>query len=347
MMMKNIVKKITLLSIISITRLAAQDVHFSQMQFSPLQVNPALAGAEYDMQGVLLYRSQWQSTALPYKTIMASYDMRYIPKKAKKGYFGFGLQFFNDKAGQVSMSTSNVGLSVAYHIKVGQSGRLGASLMGALQQNVLDYSAAQWSSQYDGRQWDGNISVNEVLANTNASFFDMHTGIVYVYKKNERYMSGNDQKWFSTGIALYHANKPEITYINNDKMNSRLMFFARGMFGLGNSDLSLAPAVYYQQQGKASELLVGSYLKYQVNDASRYTGIKQAIAVSPGIFLRTKDAVVAKLLFEWSYFSVGMAYDMNVSSYQAATNSRGGFEIMLRYVSPNPFGGGKNRARFE
>ncbi len=345
--MKHIVKKITLLSIIGISRLAAQDVHFSQMQFSPLQVNPALSGAEYDKQGVLLYRSQWQSTALPYKTILASYDMRYIPQKAKKGYFGFGLQFFNDKAGQVSMSTTNVGFSIAYHIKVGKSGRLGASLMGALQQNVLDYGAAQWSSQYDGRQWNPNIVVNEGLSNTNTSFFDMHTGIVYVYKKNERYMNGNDQKWFSAGIAMYHANNPQIAYVSNDRMNSRYVFFMRGLFGIGNSNLSFAPAIYYQQQGSASELLGGSYIKIQMQDAAHYTGIKQAIAISPGVFFRARDAVVAKLLFEWSYFAIGMAYDMNISSYQAATNARGGFEIMLRYVSPSPFSSGKNRSRFE
>jgi len=54
----------------------AQDIHFSQMEYSPLTLNPALAGANSPMQGIVNYRSQWNSVAVPYKTIAASFDMR-------------------------------------------------------------------------------------------------------------------------------------------------------------------------------------------------------------------------------------------------------------------------------
>ena len=55
----------------------AQDVHFSQMEYSPLTLNPGLAGANSPMQGVVNYRSQWKSVATPYKTIAASFDARF------------------------------------------------------------------------------------------------------------------------------------------------------------------------------------------------------------------------------------------------------------------------------
>lgn len=49
------------------------------------------------------------------------------------------------------------------------------------------------------------------------------------------------------------------------------------------------------------------------------------------MFYRWKDAIVAKVLFDLGDYSVGMAYDANVSGYRTASNGVGGFEISLRY----------------
>lgn len=72
----------------------AQDVHFSQMSFSPLNLNPALAGANSTLQGIVNYRSQWNSVAEPYQTIGASVDGRFNDnKRNKKGIIAGGLNF--------------------------------------------------------------------------------------------------------------------------------------------------------------------------------------------------------------------------------------------------------------
>ena len=96
----------------------AQDVHFSQMPYSPLTLNPALAGANSPLQAIVNYRTQWRSVASPYKTIAASVDGRINEnKRGKHGHIAYGLNFFNDQAGDARVSTTNVNVSLGlpYH----------------------------------------------------------------------------------------------------------------------------------------------------------------------------------------------------------------------------------------
>ena len=60
----------------------AQDIHFSQANMTPLLINPANAGSEYTIRGILNYRSQWGSVSSPFVSMMAAYDMNF--KKGKK-----------------------------------------------------------------------------------------------------------------------------------------------------------------------------------------------------------------------------------------------------------------------
>lgn len=53
---------------------------------------------------------------------------------------------------------------------------------------------------------------------------------------------------------------------------------------------------------------------------------------------------------EIASFSLGFAYDLNVSGLTAATNGNGGPEIFIRFINPNPFTAGrgtKSSARFK
>ena len=45
--------------------------------------------------------------------------------------------------------------------------------------------------------------------------------------------------------------------------------------------------------------------------------------------------------FEIGNFALGISYDLNVSQLRASSNMRGGMEISLRFVNPNPFSYGK------
>ena len=107
----------------------------------------------------------------------------------------------------------------------------------------------------------------------------------------------------------------------------------------GNSNLCLEPALLFVAQGPQKELTPGVNLKYLAVEGSRYTGRKKASAFSVGAYYRAKDAFILSTMFEYSNYAAGFSYDLNTSTLKAASHARGGMEVFLRFVFPNPFGG--------
>src|SRR4051812_14773105 len=81
----------------------AQDPEFTQFYANPLYLNPAFAGSTRCPRIALNYRNQWPALSGTYVTYSASYD-QYVD--ALGG--GIGLLVLNDKAGEGTLSTSNI-----------------------------------------------------------------------------------------------------------------------------------------------------------------------------------------------------------------------------------------------
>jgi type IX secretion system PorP/SprF family membrane protein len=328
------------------TTLSAQDVHFSQQAYSPLTLNPALAGANHDLQAIVNYRSQWNSVAEPFQTIAASFDMRLNPnKRDKKGHFAMGLNFFNDRAGAARMTTNNINLNVAYHVILDDGHTLGGGGYVGWGQRSIDPGAGKWGSQYNGTTYDQNINSGEVFGSNTFSMFDAGAGLVYTYSAAEQYMSANNSTRINAGFAVYHLNRPSYSFLNkqDESLYMRFSGFANAAFGIGNSNFIIEPGVYYQQQGTAREIFLGTYGRYILQEGSKITGNLERTSVALGAFYRFGDAFIAKALFEWSGLGVGFAYDFNLSSLTSVSRARGGFELFLRWVMPSPMSATRTR----
>ena len=55
----------------------AQDLHFSQFNENPSLINPALTGANSVMRASAVYRDQWRTVTVPYKTYGVSFESRF------------------------------------------------------------------------------------------------------------------------------------------------------------------------------------------------------------------------------------------------------------------------------
>jgi type IX secretion system PorP/SprF family membrane protein len=323
----------------------AQDIHFSQMEFSPLTLNPGLAGANSPMQGIVNYRSQWSSVATPFKTIAASFDARFNEnKRNKSGIIAGGLNFFNDQSGDLQVNTTNVNVNLAYHLILDQTSTLGLGIYTGFGQRSINPNGGRWGSQYDGMTYDGMIDPGETFNSASFSYLDAGTGLLYAYRRNKGYMTQNDQLAVNAGFAMYHLNRPKYSFINatNEKLYFRYSAFVNAEIGIQNTRGSVLPGVYFQQQGPAMELMYGLYYKYILSEGSRFTGFTRPMSLSLGIFNRFRDAMAAKIMFEFDQYSAGFAYDINVSSLSTVSNSKGGFELFLRF---NMSDGGGFRAR--
>ena len=55
-------------------------------------------------------------------------------------------------------------------------------------------------------------------------------------------------------------------------------------------------------------------------------------AILAGASLRARDAFVLRFGYHEKTLQSGIAYDINISKFTAATNRRGAFEIFVNYV---------------
>lgn len=319
----------------------AQDIHFSQMSYSPLTLNPGLAGANFDFQTNLNFRSQWNSVAEPFTTVAFSADARLNAKKKmrKKAHLAAGINFFNDRAGAQKVTTNNANLYFATHIILGDGHTLGLGVYGGWAQRTLDPNSGRWGKQYDGLQYNENLSSGETFNSSSFHMFDTGAGLVYAFNNSkESRIAENDSKMINVGLAVYHLNRPGYSFINKtqEKLYMRISAFVNASFGIRNTHILIEPGIYFQNQGNARELFFGLYGKYIIRGESHITSFVQQTTVGLGLFCRNQDALVAKAMFEWNGLGVGFAYDFNLfNSLMTMSKSRGGMEVALRYVIPN------------
>jgi type IX secretion system PorP/SprF family membrane protein len=325
---------------LGITCLFAQDPHFSQNEMIPALMNPALVGANHDIQANSAYRNQWNSVGEPFKTTYLSAELRVYPnKRIPKGFWGLGVVFMNDVGGSARITNNNLGLNFAYHLLLQPGHTLGLGINTAVGFYSISGTNGRWASQFDGVQYNMLIPSGEAFNAANFSFFDLGAGLLYTFRKKEMYLTKNDSRQINIGASAYHINRPQQSFVDRDvaRLPIRLVGFANMIYGIDNTRIVVEPGVYYQQQGKARDLLVGSMVKYVVQNESIRTTAFTSSAVGMGVFYRNLDAVVARLSYENFGFKLSLGYDFNISSLVRASGGFGGFEIGLRWLIDDPY----------
>lgn len=336
---------------------SAQDIHFSQFTQSPLTVNPGLAGTTVWIRAGLIYRTQWKAVTIPYNTIGASFDIkskkRWIKSsKATEKYrqsndngFGWGVNFYNDKAGDGRMGTFQANATLAYQMMLDKRNMLALGFQGGMLQRSINYDKLYWGTQYDPTSATGyNTALypqgDKGIATGDASFIkaDLSTGIIYTYKKGESNMRGNDQLELTLGGALFHINQPKYSFLGSaEKLYQRMVLHGMSIIGIKHTRIAFLPAFMIQKQGPNQEIFAGSLIRYTLKEDSKYTGYVKGASISAGGYYRNKDAFVAAALFEFSSYGIGVSYDFNLSGLKTVSSGRGGFEITLRFLNPSPF----------
>src|SRR3954471_19404848 len=77
---------------LSTFNIIAQDIHFSQFNRSPLNLNPANTGLfDGDFRFSGIHRNQWKSVTVPYKTFSGAFDMSTPFPNAENNLIGAGI----------------------------------------------------------------------------------------------------------------------------------------------------------------------------------------------------------------------------------------------------------------
>ena len=339
--------------IISTTsELKAQDIHFTMYDAMIMTTNPATAGVfNGDFRSVLNYRSQWGSISNPYRTYAIMFDGGLLKNKWKNGYIGAGISAFKDVAGTTNFGTTKINLALSSVLFLDDKNSASVGLMGSWGQTSMSPDNLEWDSQFNGQNFDASLSSNELFAFENSNFFDFSAGALWSYGKGAKTLSSQDEFNIQSGVAFYHITRPnqQLEFGDVDKLYSKLAFHTEAHIGISNSKLAFRPKFLAYLQGPTRQLLGGLMVRYTLQEESKYTGAFKGAAISLGTYYRFGDAFAPAIELEIASFSLGFAYDLNVSGLTAASNGKGGPEVFIRFINPNPFVSGKgtkSRARF-
>jgi type IX secretion system PorP/SprF family membrane protein len=304
---------------------SSQDIHFSQFNASPQNLNPALSGFFTGKHRfVINHKSQWASITTPYQTSSASYDTRLLKRKARrKDMIGAGISFYRDIAGDSDFGTMQANLSVSYIKGLNNFNNHFLSfgvMLGGAQRN-LKFDKLNFDNQFNGEYYDPNLSSGENLNSENFMYIDLGAGIHWFYQIKNR-------SNLSAGISAFHLNKPKQSHFDNSDiiLNPRYLIHGKAQLELSHR-IDLEPGFQVMNQGQYYEYLFGSMLKFILNEeAEKYTSINL------GLYMRYNDAFIAVAGMDYKRFSAGISYDINYSDLKTASDLRGGFELSLIYI---------------
>jgi type IX secretion system PorP/SprF family membrane protein len=324
-------------ALLSLNGLYAQDIHFTQFYMSPLTMNPSSAGR---FEGTVriggIYRGQWTSVvggSNSYKTPSLWADAPIIRGIRKQDWIGVGVMFFSDKAGQVGLKHSAFKLGATYHLALGKKNTTVISLGGQYGKGSRKVGDDFKFDDY----WDNNGTYNPANSKEgnvvdDASYTDIDGGITLSSKLNKRMD-------FNIGFAMFHINEGKYSLVGRSdptgpaptqptagdaKIPRRTIL--HGQFNAALDDKwSLSPAFQYQSMSGADEIQLQALMGYLFN-------AEKDITFNFGLGYRLRDAVQAIGGVKYKDLRVGLAYDINTSDLNSASNYRGGFELAANYI---------------
>jgi type IX secretion system PorP/SprF family membrane protein len=315
------VKKLFLISVLLIGfSLKAQDIHFSQFYYSPINLNPSLSGQfNGDYRIVFNHRSQWRSVTQPYKTFGVSADAANILAKQNIQGVNAGFATIYDRTGDSKFTTFKMNLSGGYSKNLTSDSihSVSIGLQTGITQRSINYDALSFDNQYNGYKYDPNLSSRETFANDGRIYPNLNLGFSYSFHPKAR-------QRYTAGMSFFNLTSPKQSFFNDNsiRLDRRALFFVTTDFMI-TPEIDLMPGLQFQRQGKFSELLVGSNMRYRLDGITAITG---------GFWYRNKDATYVTAGLEYDNITVGVSYDFNISTLKPASNLRGGLEIAVIYI---------------
>ncbi|HRE73915.1 MAG TPA: PorP/SprF family type IX secretion system membrane protein [Flavobacteriales bacterium] len=306
------------LLVLPFTNGKAQDIHFSQFDLSPINLNPGNTGlfdGTYRFAGN--FRNQWRSVTVPYSTFSLSADANNFLEK--KG-LGAGIRINHDIAGDSRFRTFQFDLAGSYGFHPGGDStlRISVGAVTGITSRNLSYSALYFDNQYNGIAYDASLGNGENFQRESRAYLNLQLGTAFYKKLGKR-------NFISGGISLGNITKPKQSYfdVTTIKLDRRFNVHATFNYAI-NDEIEIVPSVLAQFQGTYQEILIGSQVRYiLVNEKGVYR------AVRAGLFYRAKDAGYLSVGIDYDDWVAGISYDINISDLNPASRYRGGIEFAV------------------
>jgi len=306
----------------------AQDIHFSQFYETSILRNPSLVGIiPKDYKFTVLYRNQWSSISKPFETALISGEVRIPVSSEVNDFLSIGLLGYYDKAGSIDMKTTTVYPAISYNKTLSEEHNtyLSAGFTGGYIQRSFDPTKATFNNQFLGGSYDPANPTGENMPNPKFNYFDLGAGLTYTSS------AGQDNSTnYSLGVAGYHFTTPRNSFYKNAGIKLDMKWNVNAdLTKILNEIWSFQLHANYMRQGDYNETIAGGLIGW--NKKEEGTNNIQ-LALYAGIYYRVQDAFVPVVKLRYRDYNFGFSYDMNTSSLKAASNLRGGYELMITKI---------------
>jgi type IX secretion system PorP/SprF family membrane protein len=317
---------ILVLLVSSMTSAYAQDLHFSQFFNAPLLRNPALAGiftGDYRIQGV--YRDQWNSFTNAYRT--GSFNAEYkLPVGKTDDFLTLGLEVLYDKAGDAGLTSTQVFPALNYNKSLSNThaSYLSLGFMGGYVEKRIDLSKITTNSQFNGAAFNPSLPTGETFPTPDIHYWDASVGMSYNTSFGQDY---KNTMFF--GVAYHHLNRPMNSFYQNTAVELQPKWVVSGGAKFLLDERSeLTVQADYSSQGVAQENIFGLMYGYKLGE---YTDDPKYV-LGIGAFMRWGDAFIPVIQLDMLPLSIGLSYDVNISTLNTVSQGQGGFELSITYI---------------
>jgi type IX secretion system PorP/SprF family membrane protein len=270
-----------------------------------------------------IYRNQWSSVPVPYKTFSGYFDQKLSFPVLGDGWLGVGGIFTHDKAGDAGLAWNSVEAVASYIRPLNDEHNLSAGIKFGVVQRSFDPDKLTFGDQFNGDIFDASQVSMEAFENPTFLFFDFAAGLTWFYKKYKSRTSS------VIGMSFSHLNQPRASFKGNPKYNLPLRYSLHGI-----SRIELIPTLdlevnilwnFSATTNMETVFMAGG--RYYFTE-----GAEEAFNVGMGVGYRMQDAFITYASLGFQNFRLLFSYDVNTSPFEVATNQKGGPEISLKYL---------------
>ncbi len=295
-----------------------------------MNTNPGLTGIfNGDVRFGLHFKEQWESVPVDYLTFSGYADKKFYSKKNDKGFFGAGILFNYDRAGDSRLTLAQGALSGSYTFLLNTENLFTVGVQLGLSNMAADFgSDLHWGSQFNGLMFDPGRPTGETFSDKqNVTYFDFGGGLNYRWQKTKRTK-------VDIGVGAYNFVQPDQAFYDNaSELPMRISGNLSASFQLSNLlDFQIHGLAQFQDEYR--EYVPAANLRIHVNQKR---GREFALDIG-GIGRLNQDELDAWTPYiglDFNHWFLGLNYDINASEFDIATDRKGGPEISFRYTITN------------
>jgi len=296
----------------------AQDIHFTQYNFSPLVVNPAQTGGfsgTFRINGI--YRDQYRPIVQnAFSTPSFSIDAPIVRGFGKNDWIGIGLMMYSDIRGGAKFTNNSMKASLGYHIGFGKSRRSVLSL--GFQTGVVQYFL---NGTEDDITWESELNgagLGEGGLTGKKTFTDYAGSLLFRTKMNDR------TNVFA-GFTGRYLLRTQFGLINtgSSSLPKRYTFVAGGEYLL-NKKMIIGGSLIGEFFGISKTAILNGSVDLLLDQSKN-------LWLVVGTGYRYRDGVNLRAGVKYKNMEAGIAYDIPVSKLLTAT-SIGSIELGITYI---------------